>query len=114
PKTTTFSPSFGSLSCNGCTPAVDLDRLPQVFKGIGAAIVDQAFSGYNATVFAYGQTGSGKSYTMMGSGAALDASVDPDDHGLIPRICAGIFERLYEVSHVVQIWDVIFTTLSPN
>ena len=43
------------------------------------------------------QTGSGKSYTMMGSGAALDDSVDPGDHGLIPRICSGIFERVDQV-----------------
>ena len=27
----------------------------QVFDEIGAAVIDQAFSGYNATVFAYGQ-----------------------------------------------------------
>lgn len=34
----------------------------------------------------------------MGSGAALDSSVDPEDHGLIPRICSGIFERVDQVS----------------
>lgn len=34
---------------------------------------------------------------MMGSGAALDDSVDPEDHGLIPRICSGIFERVAQV-----------------
>lgn len=44
------------------------------------------------------QTGSGKSYTMMGSGAALDDTVDPEDHGLIPRICSEIFERVDQVS----------------
>lgn len=44
------------------------------------------------------QTGSGKSYTMMGSGTALDDSVDPEDHGLIPRICSGIFERVDQVT----------------
>lgn len=31
------------------------DLLLQVFDEIGAAVIDQAFSGYNATVLAYGQ-----------------------------------------------------------
>lgn len=35
---------------------------------------------------------------MMGSGAALDDSVDPEDHGLIPRICSGILERVEQVN----------------
>ncbi len=34
---------------------------------------------------------------MMGSGAALDDRVDPEDHGLIPRICSGILERVEQV-----------------
>ncbi|CAN0517958.1 unnamed protein product [Scytosiphon promiscuus] len=33
---------------------------------------------------------------MMGSGGGLDGSVPPEDHGLIPRICSGIFERMYQ------------------
>eukprot|EP00903_Cladosiphon_okamuranus_P016262 g14998.t1 len=69
----------------------------KVFDEIGTTVIDQAFSGYNATVFAYGQTGSGKSYTMMGSGATLDDTVDPEDHGLIPRICSEIFERVDQI-----------------
>ncbi|CAN0116871.1 unnamed protein product [Laminaria digitata] len=73
---------------------------PQVFEEIGVDVIDQAFSGFNATVFAYGQTGSGKSYTMMGSGGGLDESVPQEDHGLIPRICSGIFERVYQVGLV--------------
>lgn len=35
---------------------------------------------------------------MMGSGAALDESVDPEDHGLIPRICSRIFEQVDQVN----------------
>ena len=44
--------------------------------------------GYNACVFAYGQTGSGKTYTMMGN------SNDPDNQGLVPRICKSLFSRM--------------------
>lgn len=29
--------------------------LLQMFEEIGTAVIDQAFAGYNATVFAYGQ-----------------------------------------------------------
>ena len=42
---------------------------------------------YNATIFAYGQTGSGKSYSMLGLD---DGRTDP---GLIPRVCAALFEQ---------------------
>lgn len=30
-------------------------------------MIDDAFEGYNGSVFAYGQTGAGKTYTMMGN-----------------------------------------------
>ncbi|KAI7805815.1 hypothetical protein IRJ41_020868, partial [Triplophysa rosa] len=56
----------------------------KIFKDLGTDVLQAAFEGYNACVFAYGQTGSGKSYTMMG---------DPDDYGLIPRICEGLFHH---------------------
>ena len=49
------------------------------------------------------QTGSGKSYTMMGAGGGLDGSVPPEDHGLIPRICSGIFERIYQAKAKVHL-----------
>ena len=32
-------------------------------------MLENAWQGYNSTIFAYGQTGSGKSYTIMGHGA---------------------------------------------
>lgn len=59
----------------------------QVFQCLGSDVVTSAYDGYNACVFAYGQTGSGKSYTMMGN---------PDDQGLIPRICQDLFSRMRE------------------
>ena len=33
---------------------------PLVWEKIGVPILEQAFSGYNGTIFAYGQTGSGR------------------------------------------------------
>ncbi|RWS24427.1 hypothetical protein B4U80_08563, partial [Leptotrombidium deliense] len=56
-----------------------------VYKQCGVPVLESSFEGYNACIFAYGQTGSGKSYTMMGS---------PDNKGLIPKLCDGLFERI--------------------
>ena len=41
----------------------------KVFKDLGLGMLENAWSGYNSTIFAYGQTGSGKSYSIMGHGA---------------------------------------------
>ena len=49
-----------------------------VFKCLGEGILEKAFQGYSACIFAYGQTGSGKSFSMMGN---------PQQQGLIPRLC---------------------------
>ena len=59
----------------------------RVYKDIGAEMLDHAFDGYNVCIFAYGQTGSGKSYTMMGN------SNDPEEMGMIPRLCRSLFAR---------------------
>jgi len=56
-----------------------------VYDAVGKPIVDNALEGFNNTVFAYGQTGSGKTYSMMGN---------PDDKGLIPRLCDDLFGRI--------------------
>ncbi|KFX93282.1 hypothetical protein O988_06888 [Pseudogymnoascus sp. VKM F-3808] len=52
---------------------------------LGRPLLDNAFQGYNNCIFAYGQTGSGKSYSMMGYGK---------EAGVIPKICADMFERI--------------------
>lgn len=54
---------------------------------LGKPLLDNAFTGYNNCIFAYGQTGSGKSYSMMGYGK---------EHGIIPKICQDMFERIKE------------------
>lgn len=56
-----------------------------VYGSFGEDFLDHNFDGYHTCIFAYGQTGSGKSYTMMGT---------PDEPGLIPRTCRGLFERI--------------------
>ena len=37
-----------------------------VWNDLGTVVLDNAWDGYNVTLFAYGQTGSGKSYSMTG------------------------------------------------
>lgn len=56
-----------------------------IYASFGEEFLDHNFDGYHTCIFAYGQTGSGKSYTMMGT---------PDQPGLIPRTCEGLFERV--------------------
>lgn len=53
------------------------------------AIFHTIFS-YNVCIFAYGQTGAGKSYTMMGKPG------DPEEMGIIPRLCKDLFHRIEE------------------
>ena len=38
----------------------------RVFQDLGQGVLDNAWAGYNATLFAYGQTGAGKSYSVVG------------------------------------------------
>ena len=48
-------------------------------------VLGKVLEGFNGCVFAYGQTGSGKTYTMTGT----------NKHpGVIPQLCAELFERV--------------------
>nr|XP_047133300.1 kinesin-like protein KIF16B isoform X1 [Hydra vulgaris] len=58
-----------------------------VYSDLGTGVVTAADEGYNACIFAYGQTGSGKTHTMMG---------EPENEGLIPRICENLFNQMHE------------------
>src|SRR6202012_3560436 len=60
-----------------------------LFDDLGKPLLDNAFKGYNNCIFAYGQTGSGKSYSMMGYG---------QEHGVIPRICKDMFDRIESIN----------------
>lgn len=48
-------------------------------------MVEEAFNGYNGTVFAYGQTGSGKTFTMVGS------LMQSDQKGIMPNVFDHVF-----------------------
>lgn len=56
-----------------------------VWKDIGVGVLNNAYEGYNCSLFAYGQTGAGKSYSMMGYG---------EDKGIIPIASERIFNRI--------------------
>ena len=59
----------------------------QVFEHVAKDVIDNAFEGYNGTIFAYGQTGSGKTYTMTGPEERYS------ERGIIPRSVAYIFSE---------------------
>ncbi len=52
---------------------------------MGMSVLNNAFKGYNCSLFAYGQTGSGKSYSMVGYGA---------NKGIVPITCDAIFKEI--------------------
>ncbi|KAL1953568.1 hypothetical protein VTO42DRAFT_2595 [Malbranchea cinnamomea] len=81
PKAFAFDKSYWSFDKNDPNYAGQAD----LFRDLGAPLLDNAFEGYNNCIFAYGQTGSGKSYSMMGYG---------EDAGVIPQICREMFERI--------------------
>ena len=39
-----------------------------VFNDLGVGVYNNAWAGFNSTLFAYGQTGSGKSWSVVGYG----------------------------------------------
>ncbi|XP_078261788.1 kinesin-like protein KIF16B [Rhinoraja longicauda] len=80
-KPFTYDYSYCSVDCR----SPKFVSQEKIFKDLGTDVLNAAFEGYNACIFAYGQTGSGKSYTMMGN---------PEDVGLIPRICQGLYGRI--------------------
>ncbi|CAF3145756.1 unnamed protein product [Rotaria sp. Silwood2] len=59
----------------------------QVYQDLGIEMLEHSFEGYNVCIFAYGQTGAGKSYTMMGKN-------EPEQQGVIPRLCGDLFDRI--------------------
>ncbi|KAI0211658.1 Kinesin-related protein 1 [Lamellibrachia satsuma] len=56
-----------------------------VFNDLGLGVLDNAWKGYNTSLFAYGQTGSGKSYSMVGYGA---------NKGIVPLACEELFSAI--------------------
>ncbi|KAI2640313.1 kinesin heavy chain [Xylaria nigripes] len=81
PKAFAFDRSYWSFDKND----PDYAGQENLHNDLGKPLLDNAFQGYNNCIFAYGQTGSGKSYSMMGYGK---------EHGIIPKICQDMFERI--------------------
>ncbi|KAI1438493.1 kinesin heavy chain [Xylaria sp. CBS 124048] len=81
PKSFAFDRSYWSFDKND----PDYAGQENLHNDLGKPLLDNAFQGYNNCIFAYGQTGSGKSYSMMGYGK---------EHGIIPKICQDMFERI--------------------
>ncbi|XP_006817088.1 kinesin-related protein 1-like, partial [Saccoglossus kowalevskii] len=59
----------------------------RVFNDLGLKMLENAWKGYNCSLFAYGQTGSGKSYSVMGYQA---------NKGIVPMICEELFRGITE------------------
>jgi len=57
----------------------------RVFADLGQGVLDNAWQGYNCSLFAYGQTGSGKSYSMVGYGA---------NKGIVPIVVDELFKAV--------------------
>ncbi|XP_070175288.1 kinesin-like protein KIF28P isoform X2 [Littorina saxatilis] len=57
----------------------------KVYDDLGKGILDNAWEGYNSTLFAYGQTGSGKSWSIVGYGI---------NKGVVPQFCEAIFQGI--------------------
>ncbi|XP_078482087.1 kinesin-like protein KIF28 [Ciona intestinalis] len=59
----------------------------KVFDDLGRGVLENAWKGFNCSLFAYGQTGSGKSYSMVG----FDSN-----KGIVPRVCEELFRGISE------------------
>merc|ERR1712048_1431429 len=51
----------------------------------GQGVLDNAYKGFNCSLFAYGQTGAGKSYSMVGYGP---------NKGIVPISCDELFKKI--------------------
>jgi len=56
---------------------------------MGNAILDNAWKGFNNTLFAYGQTGAGKSFSIFGYG---------ENKGIVPMAAVEIFRRVKDTT----------------
>ncbi|CAB3998979.1 kinesin KIF28P [Paramuricea clavata] len=94
PKEFTFDFSYWSHDgyevtaegmCVGTNPKYADQR--NVFDDLGQGVLNNAFKGFNCSLFAYGQTGAGKSYSMVGYGP---------NRGIVPITCDELFKSITE------------------
>nr|XP_040578221.1 kinesin-like protein KIF28P isoform X1 [Lepeophtheirus salmonis]XP_040578231.1 kinesin-like protein KIF28P isoform X1 [Lepeophtheirus salmonis]XP_040578235.1 kinesin-like protein KIF28P isoform X1 [Lepeophtheirus salmonis] len=74
----------------------------KVFSELGEGILENAWEGYNTSLFAYGQTGSGKSWSIIGYGA---------NKGIVPIFCAKLFEGIKKMEGSGSKFEVKFSML---
>ncbi|CAL1526286.1 unnamed protein product, partial [Lymnaea stagnalis] len=74
----------------------------KVFQDLGQGVLDNAFEGYNCSLFAYGQTGSGKSYSMVGYGP---------NKGIVPITCDELFKTMASNKDKNKRFEVTFSML---
>ena len=93
-----------------------------VFNDLGMGVLNNAWDGFNSTLFAYGQTGSGKSWSVVGYGVNKgmliicikcdinwfddNIKIYYDDQtdlisplncaGIVPQFCERIFNQIEE------------------
>lgn len=77
------------FSYDSFTPEGEPNHASQetVWNDIGVGVLNNAWLGFNVSLFAYGQTGAGKSHSMMGY---------PGAEGIVPKACKEIFKRIEE------------------
>uniref|UniRef100_A0A1I8HLB6 Kinesin-like protein n=1 Tax=Macrostomum lignano TaxID=282301 RepID=A0A1I8HLB6_9PLAT len=81
----------------------------RVFGDLGQGVLNNAFLGYNCSLFAYGQTGAGKSYSMVGYGSNRFIHVAI---GIVPITCDELFKTIAEnSSNSAQRYEVTFSML---
>ncbi|XP_039047419.1 kinesin-like protein KIN-12A [Hibiscus syriacus] len=93
-----------SLSINGHTFTFDSvassDATQRdIFRLVGAPLVENCLTGFKSSVFAYGQTetGSGKTCTIWGpANALLEENLSSDQQGLTPCVFERLFARINE------------------
>ncbi|CAF1220965.1 unnamed protein product, partial [Didymodactylos carnosus] len=74
----------------------------QVFDDLGRDVINNAFAGFNCSLFAYGQTGSGKSYSMIGYGV---------NRGIVPIACDELFKSIRENENTKTRYEVTLSML---
>ncbi|OWF50134.1 Kinesin-like protein KLP6 [Mizuhopecten yessoensis] len=84
------------------TPGSSYASQREVFEDLGQGVLDNAFEGYNCSLFAYGQTGSGKSYSMVGYGA---------NRGIVPITCDELFKTMATNADANKRFEVTFSML---
>ncbi len=73
-----------------------------MFDDLGRGVLDNAWKGYNCSLFAYGQTGSGKSYSMVGYGV---------NKGIVPVTCNELFKGIEAKKDSKTEFQVIFSMM---